>query len=154
MSAADDDSFVPAAMPFRVGRGPQVIGVRRKATPVLAKSGTLAVPKALKLPPLTSGRNLRRGYARLCTWVLEGRLDSVIASRLAFIMGGILKALEAEQLSRPKPGSPAEDYDLARLNIEEQRALHSLLTKASLVAEDDAQPAADVTHAALPKPSP
>jgi hypothetical protein len=144
--------------PFRRGTGPQLFEAQGNVTPLAVATGReLVAPTAtLRFGRLTSARGVRRAHARLTEWVLAGSIDSIVATRLSFILGHVLKALEAEQLARlqSKPTAPPDDYDLSRLDIEEHLALHSLLTKASLVAKGDVEPITDGTHAALAKSIP
>jgi hypothetical protein len=63
--------------------------------------------------------------------VLEGRLDSVVASRLAYILSGITKLLEVEQAARleAEPVDIPGSYDFETLTLGEQQALQVLLSK-------------------------
>jgi hypothetical protein len=63
-----------------------------------------------------------------------------------------LKALEAEDLARTQSKPAAQDppYDLSRLDLDELRALRSLLTKAATVSDTaKAATTVDVALAAL-----
>jgi hypothetical protein len=123
-------------------------------TPWAAATGreVVAPTATLRFGRLTTARGVRRAQGKLCEWVLSGLLESVAATRLSFILGHVLKALEAEQLARmqSRPPAPPDDYDLSRLDIEEQRSLHALLTKAAAVSDTaDAETTVDVALAAV-----
>jgi hypothetical protein len=100
--SATDDTHTGRKYPaFRRGIGPQVIDVPSKVTPFARSSGSqLSAPITnLRFPRLASARGVRRAHARLAEWVLAGLIDSIVATRLSFILGHVLKALEAEQLA-------------------------------------------------------
>lgn len=84
----------------RRGGGPQRIGTHNK-TNAIQKSRLLSFIPApgLRLPRLTTARGVRRAHGRLCEWVLAGLLDSIVATRLSYILENIRKAIELEQLA-------------------------------------------------------
>jgi hypothetical protein len=110
---------VSETLPFRKGRGPQGIGRPAKpATLSICRGGDDApVVSTLRLPRTTSPRGVRRAHARLIDWMLAGLLDSLVATRLSFIFGQILKALEVEQLARAQSGCRWRIADQAAIGV-------------------------------------
>jgi hypothetical protein len=87
-------------IPFRRGRGPQGVGRVQEPNHLNARRppGALVTEK-LRLPRTTTARGVRRAHARLCEWVLQGKLDSLVATRLSFILENIRKAIDTEQIA-------------------------------------------------------
>jgi hypothetical protein len=100
MTAVKQKKKVNGALPFRRSRGPQAVGLPAKFNPLsVAHKVEGEVVVRLKLPRTTTARGVRRAHARLIEYVLAGLLDSLVATRLSFILENIRKAIETEQIA-------------------------------------------------------
>jgi hypothetical protein len=99
VAITDGDGAI-GTIPFRRGRGPQGVGRVQKPNQLNARRppGALVTEK-LRLPRTTTARGVRRAHARLCEWVLQGKLDSLVATRISFILENIRKAIDTEQIA-------------------------------------------------------
>jgi alpha/beta superfamily hydrolase len=62
-----------------------------------AASPTPRLMPRLRLGRLDSGRGCRRAVARVAHWMVEGKIDSQVGARVAFVIGKVVEALELER---------------------------------------------------------